>query len=119
MSERRVQLARKLAETWHLSVSERAELPGGSIRLSDLVSAVGEILAESGWYPADWRPDQPYDGILIEARADGFVLHEKREIGVQRYSPVSSKPASSLAAAVHAAIEFAGEIDGIGIDWRN
>ena len=119
MSDREAELARKLADTFHLSVSERANLPGGRVRWSVLVSAVGESLAESGWFPKDWRPNQPYNGVIIEARADGFVLHERREIGMARFSEVRSVPASSLDDAVRTLVAamFGDDIDGVRIDW--
>jgi hypothetical protein len=90
MSGREAELARKLADTFHLSVPERAEFPGGRVRWSVLVSTVGESLAESKWFPKDWRSDQLYDGVIIEGRADRFMLHERREIGMTRFSDVGS-----------------------------
>ncbi len=119
MSDREAELTRKLADTFHLSVPERADLPGGRVRWSVLVSAVGESLAESGWFPKDWRPDQPYDGVIIEARADGFMLHERREIGMARFSEVRSVPANSLDDAVRTLVAtmFGDDIDGARIDW--
>ncbi len=116
---REAELTRKLAETFHLSVPERASLPGGQVRWSVLVRAVGEILAESGWFPEGWRPDQLYDGIIIEAQANGLTLHEKDEIGVSRFSEVRTVRAASLDDAVRTLVQrmFGRDIDGIQIDW--
>lgn len=119
MFDREAELTRKLADTFHLSVPERADLPDGRVRWSVLVSAVSESLAESGWFPKDWRPDQPYNGVIIEARADGFMLHERREIGIASFSEVRSVPANSFDDAVRTLVVtmFGDDIDGVRIDW--
>ncbi len=67
----------------------------------------------------DWRPDQPYNGVVIEARADGFMLHERREIGMASFSEVRSVPANSLNDAVRTIVVtmFGDDIDGVRIDW--
>lgn len=119
MIDREAELARKLANTFHISVSERADLPNGRVRGSVLVAAVGECLDEFGWFPKDWRPDQPYSGLIIEARADGLILHEKNEIGMARFSEAQTVPADSLTDAVRTffASMFGDNIDGVEIDW--
>ena len=119
MSDREAELTRKLVDTFHLSVPERADLPGGRVRWSVFVCAVNESLAESGWFPKEWRPDQPYDGVIIEARVDGLILHERREIGMARFSEVRSEPANTLDDAVRALVAtmFGDDIDGVRIDW--
>ncbi len=118
-SDREAELTRKLVDTFHLSVPERADLPGGRVRWSVLVCAVGESLAEFGWFPNDWRPDQAYDGVIIEARSDGFMLHERSEIGMAKFSEVQSAPAISLDDAVRTLVAtmFGDDIDGVRIDW--
>ena len=119
MFDREAELTRKLADTFHLSVPERADLPDGRVRWSVLVSAVSESLAEFGWFPKDWRPDQPHNGVIIEARADGFMLHERKEIGMASYSDVRSGPANSFDDAVRTLVVtmFGDDIDGVRIDW--
>lgn len=119
MSDREAELTRKLVDTFHLNEHERADLPGGRVRWSVLVRAVGESLAESGWFPNDWRPDQSYDGVIIEARADGYMLHKRTEIGVARFSEVQTLPTISLDNAVRTLVEtmFGDDIDGVGLDW--
>lgn len=121
MPDRETELARKLAETFHLSVRERADLSDGRMPGSALVAAVGECLAECGWFPRDWRPDRPYDGVIIEARDGGFILHEKKEIGMATYSEVRSVPVRSLADAVRTSVAnmFGDDIDGVPIDWTS
>ena len=66
-----------------------------------------------------WRTDQPYNGVIIEARADGFMLHERREIGMANFSEIRSVPASSLDDAVRTLVAtmFGDDIDGVRIDW--
>jgi len=119
MSDREAELTRKLADTFHLRVPERADLPDGRVRWSLLVSAVSKSLAESRWFPKDWRPDQRYNGVIIEARADGFMLHERRESGMASFSEVRSVPAISLDDAVRTRVVtmFGDDIDGVRIDW--
>ncbi len=84
-----------------------------------MVRAVGDTLAESGWFPKDWRPDQPYNGVVIEARADGFMLHERKEIGMASYSDVRSGAANSLDDAVRSLVATMSvdDIDEVRIDW--
>lgn len=120
MREREVVLARKLAGRFHLSVPERAELTDGRVRGSAFIAAVGEILAEAGWFPRGWGLDRPFDGMVIESTDRGLVLHEQRELGVGRYSDVRSRTADSLDGAVRAfvAATFGGNIDGVGLSWE-
>ena len=115
-------LARKLAEKWHLNVRERRSLPSSGIGASALVAAVHEILTESCRYPRDWSPDDPaYDGIVITPAHNGFQLHERHEIGVGRFSPVTITEVATLEEAVRSFLmaTFEGDnIDGIPIDWN-
>lgn len=119
ISHREAALARKLAETFHLSVLERRELRGGKLSASAFVAAVGDILAETGWFPRDWRPDQPFDGVILEADDHGFVVHERHEVGVGRFSDVTSAAADSLDDAVRTFVArtFGNDIDGVGLRW--
>lgn len=118
-SEREAVLARKLAESLRLSVAERSELTGGRMRGSAFVAAVGQILIETGQFPSDRRLDRPFDGMVIEARDHGLLLHERHEIGVMRYSDLESRPADSLESAVRSFVEctYGDDIDGIVLDW--
>jgi hypothetical protein len=120
MSDREAVLARKLAERFHLNVPERSELLGGTMRGSAFVAAVGEILVETGMFPRGWRPDRPFDGVIIESSDHGLVLHEQHEVGVMRYSGVASRMADSLESAVRAFVAgtFGDNIDGIGLAWE-
>ena len=111
-------LARKLIETYHLSVPERAALPDGRMPASALVSAAGDILSEFKWLPSSSRADAPFHGVVIEARSDGYWLHEQHEIGVQRFSPRKSWRVASLEEAVRCRVHSVGkDIDGVPIDW--
>lgn len=113
-------LARKLAKTFHLSVPDRRELPKSGLAFSAFVKAIRDVLAEKHRYPPDWRPDEPFDGIVIESQPDGFMLHERHEIGVSRFSPCKSRFARSLEEAVKVFLRkiFGDRIDGIPIDFR-
>lgn len=118
-----VALAGKLAETLHLDVEERARIPRGGVRLSDVVAAVRKVLDAGHCFPRHRIPGEGYEGVVIEPRADGTVwTHERHEIGVSRFSPVRSQQAASLEEAVTEFLRAtAGRnagIDGIAIDWH-
>ncbi|MDH3739121.1 MAG: hypothetical protein OER92_07995 [Alphaproteobacteria bacterium] len=119
MADREAELTCKLVDTFHLSALERAELPGGRVRGSVLVRAIAEGLANVGWFPKDWRPDQPFDGLLIEARVHAYIVHARTEIGAAQYSEVRSEPEKSLEDAIRTVIatNFGDDIDGVPVDW--
>jgi len=115
------ELGRKLLAEHHLSVPERRWLPGGRIRFSDLVAAVDEGLAESGWFPHPLRPDHVIgEGALVEARQGELWLHEQHEVGVGRFGPIRSYQVADLAEAVRAYIDADGgaPLDGVAVDWE-
>lgn len=112
-------LCRKLLETLHLSVSERQALPDGRARFSVLLAAAADVLRAASWLPPTLRPSESFDGVVIEARPDGYWLHERHEVGVGRFSPVESRRAEGLAEAVEAYPRSAGgaAVDGVPIDY--
>lgn len=113
-------LAKKLAEKFHLSVPERRCLPSSGMSSSALVSAIQEILVESSWFPRDWRPDQQYAGIVIQATEDGYLIHERQESSVGRTAKVRTAMAPTLEEAVREFLRAtfrADAIDEIPIDW--
>ena len=114
------ELARKLIETCHLNVPQRAALPNGQMPFSALVSAAGDILLEFKWLPRNSRADGPFHDVVIEMRSDGYWLHEQHEIGVQRFSPVKSWRVASLEEAVRCRVRSLGDdIDGVPVDWKS
>ena len=119
MSLSEAALCRKLLETLHLSVPERQALPGGRARFSVLLAAAADVLGSASWLPPERRPTEPFDGILIEARPDGYWLHERHEVGVGRSSSVASRRAEGLTEAVEAYLHSAGgaAVDGVPIDY--
>ena len=113
-------LARKLIETFHISVAERAALSGGAISFQSLVSIVRDSLSDSGWFPRNGSPTIDGDGAVIEARKRGYRIYRRSEIGVMRYGPVRTKRVFSLEKAVRIYLEhysFRNDIDGVPIDW--
>ncbi len=113
-------LARKLIETFHLSVAERAALPAGTVSLRYLVSIVRDTLLDSGWFPRGSTPDINGDGAAIEAMKLGYRIYRRHEIGVMRFGPVRTKRVFSLERAVRIYLEhysFHNDIDGVPIDW--
>ncbi len=113
-------LARKLIETYHLNVPERAALPDGKMPFTALVSAAGDILSEFTWLPRSGRPDGPFLDVVVEMRPDGYWLHEQQEIGVQRFSPVKSWQVASLEEAVRLRVCALGGngVGGVPVDWE-
>ncbi len=118
-----VALARKLAETLHLNVEERARLSPRGVRLSAVVAAVREVIEARQCFPPGLAPGAQYDGVVIELRTDGSLwTHERREVGLGRLSPVRSERVSTLEAAVTRYLRVANGgadgIDGVAVDWR-
>lgn len=114
-------LARKLAEKWHLNVAERSSLPAAGMPASAFVDAVRCILSASPWYPPDWpRDESAYDGAVITPNKHGFEIHMRHEIGVMRFSEATITQVPTLEEAVHKFLKVtfkADNIDGIPIDW--
>ena len=119
-TEAELRLARKLAETLHLHVEDRAALPGGVVRLSAVVAAIDVALREAPFFPPRVRgPDDSYTGVALERRPDGSVwTHERHEVGVGRLSAARSEPAASLPAAVERYFHALGgySVDGVRVD---
>lgn len=113
-------LLRKLATEWHLNVSERSALPNGVARASVLRRVVEEELRNNGWFPSNWRPEDAFDGGLLELKSENEVdLYWKSEVGMMRFELKEINHYSSISKAVTAFIKgfFNSEIDGIKIDW--
>jgi len=114
-------LARVFIEKWHLNVPERRALPTSSLPGSLLVAEICALVEEKGWYPIDWRPDDGFDGGLIE-RLDGgrCKVYWKVECGVSRFALQGVNEFESLSEAVREyAVRFFGRsFDGIEIDWK-
>ena len=113
-------LVRKLVTKWHLNVLERRALPSLKARASLACQAIAEAVSENGWFPSHWRPDQGYDGGLIERRPDGTCdIHWKAEAGVMRFELLSVDRYATAPEAAHAWLRrmFPHDIDGIELDW--
>lgn len=114
-------LARKLAEQWRLDGPQRRSLPVAGLPASAFVEAVRVILRTSPWYPSVWPRDAPaYDGAVITPNELGFIIHERYEIGMMRFSDATITQVTTLEEAVREFVRatFKGnEIDGIPIDW--
>ncbi len=117
--ERHHQICRKLLDTLHLTPEERRELGGERILFSALVSSAQGVLDEVHFLPSTLRPDQEFEGVLIEQRDEGYVVHECHEIGTGRYSPVKSRVAKDLHDALRAYVRSNGgtAIDGVPINF--
>jgi hypothetical protein len=117
--ERHLQICRKLLDTLHITTEERRELGGQRIRFSELVTTAQAALDEVSLLPSSLRPDQDFEGVLIEQRDQTYLIYECHEIGVGRYSPVKSRVAKDLKEAVRAYVRTnAGvAIDGVPINF--
>jgi hypothetical protein len=115
------ELARKFIAKWSLNVQERKSLPTGALPGSLLVAEICALVEDKGWYPIDWRPNDDFDGGLIE-RLDlgGYKVHWKVECGVSRFAlqEVNEFASPSEAARKYAVKFFGGNFDGIEIDWE-
>lgn len=115
------ELARKFIAKWHLSVPERKAMPKGALPGSLLVAEICALVEDKGWYPIDWRPDNGFDGGLIERLdADRYKVYWKVECGVSRFALQAVNEFNSLpeAAREYAARFFGTNFDGIQIDWK-
>lgn len=112
-------LCTKLVATFHLSVAERKQLPGGVAPFSEIVAGVGEALESSGWFPRPLAEGPIESGALLELRDGEYWVHEQHEIGVSRSSPTRSHLAPSLDEAVRTYVLLHGgsPLDGVPISW--
>jgi hypothetical protein len=117
--ERHLQICRKLLDTLHITSEERKELGGERIRFSELVNSAQVALDEVSFLPSTLRPDQEFEGVVIEQRDQTYLVYECHEIGVGRYSPVKSRVAKDLGDALRAYVRANGgtAIDGVPINF--
>lgn len=117
--ERHLQICRKLLDTLHISPEERRELGGDRLLFSALIATAQTMLDEAHYLPSLLRPDQDFEGVVIEQREKAYVVYECHEIGVGRYSPVKSRVAKDLGDALRAYVRANGgtAIDGVPINF--
>ena len=74
---------------------------------------------EVHFLPSSLRPEQEFEGVLVEQRDNSYIVHECHEIGVGRYSPVKWRVAKDLADALRAYVRSNGgtAIDGVPIQF--
>lgn len=113
-------LAKRFVDNWHLNVKDRQSLSGGSLSGHLIVDAIARVVQQEDWYPVGWRPDQGFDGGLIESLPGNRCrIHWKMEIGVQRFELQEVKEFDSLREGIKAyGSRFFGDVfDGIKIEW--
>jgi|SRR4051812_44791232 hypothetical protein len=117
--ERHLQICRKLLDNLHITPEERRELGGERIRFSELVNSAQAALAEVRFLPSTLRPDQEFEGVVIEQREQTYLIYECHEVGIGRYSPVKSRVAKDLDEALRAYVRANGgtAIDGVPINF--
>jgi hypothetical protein len=72
------------------------------------------------YLPSTLRPDQEFEGVVIEQRdQQTYLVYECHEIGTGRYSPIKSRVAKDLADALRAYVRSNGgtAIDGVPINF--
>lgn len=115
------ELIHKLVMRWHLSVPERRALPRGSAKASLVCAALEEAVRADGWFPTQWRPEEPFAGGLIEYRPDSSCrIYWKSEVGLHRFAVDAVEDYRSLREAIPAFVRgfFGNDIDGVPIDWN-
>jgi hypothetical protein len=119
--ERHLQICRKLLDSLHVTSEERKELGGSRLPFSLLLTAAQAVLDQTRFLPSILRPDQEFEGVVIEQREGSYLVHECHEIGVARYSPVKMRTAKDLADALRAYVRVNGgtAIDGVSIDFSS
>jgi hypothetical protein len=113
-------LARKFVAKWHLNVLERKSVPTGGLAGSLLVAESETIVDQAGWYPRDWRPDDGFDGGLIERlNHRRYKVYWKVEDGVSHFSLQRINEYENLGDATREYAErfFGQNFDGIAINW--
>lgn len=118
-SERHRQICLKLLDTLHITAEERRELGGQRLLFSALVDVARASLDEVNFMPTLLRPDNEFEGVVIEKRDNDYLVHECHEIGVGRYSPVKVRVAKDLRDALRAYVRAHGgtAIDGVPINF--
>ena len=115
------QLTAKLVRSWHLDAQEREALPEGEAKGSLVIAALVDAAERDGWYPASWRPNDAFDGGLIEVVPDGtYQVHWKVESGVGRFELLQTQAYATLreACEAYASRFFGPSIDGIPVNWH-
>jgi len=113
-------LVRKLVTTWHLNVAERSALPHRTAKASLACQAIVDVLSGLGWFPPNWRPDEGFDGGLIQYTPSGkYDIHWKVEVGLMRFELERVDHYSDALEAARAWLGrmFPNDIDGVRLDW--
>lgn len=114
-------LTEKLLTTFHLNAIERKTLPNGKVKLSFIKKIIKEKLNASDWFPANWRPETPYTGGLIEICSNKeYKIYHKEEVSFMNYVIVEIINLSNFDKTVEKFIKltFKDNIDGIPIDYK-
>jgi hypothetical protein len=114
------ELIEKLITKGHLNAPERSYLPGGRARWSLVRAAIVRHVVEDGWFPKDLRPDDGFDGGLIERTPKGCRIHWKVECGVGRFALLRVTPYTDILEAVQEWVRdiFGDNIGEVKIDWE-
>ena len=115
--ERRVVLADKLLSALHLSVEDRRSFENDTVPLNSLVRAVHRAMETSSTFPRGKRLEDLLDGVFIESKSDGYLVHERHEVGLGRHSTLVSRQVRNLSEALRFFVAHYGDrIDGLRVD---
>ena len=65
-------------------------MPTLKTRASLACQVIVEVVLENGWFPPDWRPNEAYDGGVIERRPDStYDIYWNTEVGMMRFELLS------------------------------
>ena len=114
------ELNEKLVTKGHLNVPERGLLPNGCAKGSLIRTAIVRLLLEDGWFPKDWRPDQPFHGGVIELTPPGCRIHWKAEYSMAKFALLRVTRYDDLLEAAEQWVRgmYGESIDVVKIDWE-
>lgn len=118
---REYELTEKLLKTFHLNIPERKELFHGKVKFSVIQLVIKVNIDANGWFPADWRPDQPFFGGLLETLPENKIkLYHKEEASFENYKIVNIDIYNDIEEAIikFLKITFGNKIDDIPIDYE-
>lgn len=109
----------KLANTFHLNVTERAQFITKPVSIVELAEAIQTSVLAYGCYPQGWESSTPYEGIRVCANDSGYIATKKAEVSLFNVQVVEEKRFSSavLAAKYVAKHMFPSGIDGVPCQW--
>ena len=113
----RIEAIEKLVDEFHLNVEERETFLDSPLLKDEVISGIGNIISQKGFYPSNWKPEIDFEGVFLEEKDEKYFAIYKAEESLAKYSVIETKEFEDKAEAARYAVEkmFAGAIDGIEI----